>query len=350
MKYRWMLGTAALALWLGHAAAAQPDAGEPSVLVTLTTLRQGSLPRTVNAYGFVQASTPASRTIMAPTPATVGAVYVREGEEVAAGAPLVQLTPSPQTTAAYSQARSARQVAGQLAARTKQMFAQHLATAQQLADAQKSETDTQANLAALEAQGAGGTGVLRAPFRAIVLHLLASPGTLASTGTPLLDLAKPEGVVLKVGVTPADAALVGRGNAARVSVVGERQSWGGTVLQRGSLVDPATGLVPVEITLPVDRFFPGEAADATITVGETQGYVVPHAAILVDDHGNTYVVQANRMKARKVAVRIAGAHGDEDVIQGTGLNADQPLVLTGNHQLDEGMNMRVAIDGQKGTK
>ncbi|MCG5079003.1 efflux RND transporter periplasmic adaptor subunit [Paraburkholderia tagetis] len=350
MKNRWIGGAAALAFWLGHTAPAQADTGEPSVLVTLTALQQGSLPRTINAYGFIQPSAAASRTMMAPTSATVGAVYVREGEEVAAGAPLLQLAPSPQTTAAWSQARSALQVAQQLAARTKQMSGQHLATAQQLADAQKSEADARANLAALEAQGAGGSSVVRAPFRAIVMHVSASPGTLASTGTPLVDLAKPDGVVLKVGVAPADAALIDRGNAARLTAVGDHRTWPGTVLQRGSMIDPATGLVPVEISLPADRLLPGEAANATIIIGETQGYVVPHTAILVDDHGNPYVVQANGMKARKVTIRIADAQGDKDVIQGNGLNATQPLVLSGNHQLDDGMQIRVAAQGQKGAK
>lgn len=347
MNNRWILCAVALAAWSTYAVAA-PDAGTPSVLVTQTALRQGSLPRTIEAYGVVQASAAASRTVMATTSATVQTLYVREGEAVGAGAPLMQLVPSPQTTAAYIQAQSALRVAEQLSARTTQMFAQHLATAQQLADAQKAESDAQSNLAALKAQGAGGAQVLRAPFRAIVLHLSASQGTVVSAGSPLLDLASPEKSILKVGAVPAQAMLVGSGNAARVTAVGEDQSWPATVLQRGAMIDPATGLVPIEIALPPGHFLPGEAADATITVGQTQGYVVPHAAILVDDHGGTYVVQDDDLKARKVAVSIAGSHQDQDVIRGDGLNPSQPLVLSGNYQLDDGMSMRIEQQGKKG--
>lgn len=339
MKHRYILTVAMLAAWSSYALA---DAGEPSVLVTQTALRQGSLPRTVQAYGVVQASAGASRTVTAATSAVVQALYVREGEEVAAGAPLLQLKPSPETTAAYVQARSALKVAGQLAARTQQMAAQHLATAQQLADAQKAESDAKATLAALDAQGAAGAQVLRAPFRAIVLRLSATQGTLASAGTPLLELASAEKAVLKVGVVPAQAMLVGKGDVANVAAVGGDQRWPGTVVQRGSMVDPSTGLVPIEIALPPGHFLPGEAADATITVGKTEGYVVPHAAILVNDHGDTYVVQDDAMKARKVDVSVAGTHADEDVIRGDGLNPGQPIVLSGNYQLDDGMRMRVA--------
>ncbi|RDU97312.1 efflux RND transporter periplasmic adaptor subunit [Trinickia dinghuensis] len=349
MMNRFILAAAVLAAWSGYACAGT-DAGAPSVLVTQTALRQGSLPKTVQAYGVVQASASASRTVAASTSSVVQAIYVREGEEVAAGAPLLQLMPSPETAAAYSQARSAFTVAQQLAARTQTMFAQHLSTAQQLADAQKAESDAQANLTALKTQGAGGAQVLRAPFRAVVLHLSATQGTLASAGTSLLELASPEKAVLKVGVVPAQAMLVGSGNAASVAAVGEDQRWPGTVVQRGSMINPSTGLVPIEIALPPGHFMPGEAADATIAVGQTQGYVVPHAAILVNDHGGTYVVQDDALKARKVEVSVAGSHADEDVIRGDGLNPKQPLVLSGNYQLDDGMLMRVAAQGAQSGK
>jgi RND family efflux transporter MFP subunit len=349
MKNRYMLAAILLAAWTSYACA-EPDTGEPSVLVTQTPLRQGSLPRTVQAYGVVQASATGSRAVAASTSALVQAVYVREGEEVAAGAPLLKLAPSPETAAAYAQAQSASKVGEQLVARTQQMFAQHLATAQQLADAQKAESDAKASLTALKAQGAGCAQVLRAPFRAVVMHLAATPGMQTSAGTSLLDLASADKAVLKVGVVPAQAMMVGKGNAASVAAVGEDRRWPGTVVQRGSMIDPATGLVPIEIALPPGHFMPGEAADATITVGQTQGYVVPHAAILVNDHGDTYVVQNDGMKARKVEVSVAGTHADEDVIRGSGLNPKQPLVLSGAYQLDDGMRMRLAKQEGKGAQ
>lgn len=347
MKKQYILTVVVLTAWASYVSA-EPDAGEPSVLVTQTALRQGSLPRTVQAYGVVQASNAASRSMTASTSAVVQSVYVREGDEVTPGAPLLQLLPTPETKAAYSQAQSALKVAAQLAARTQQMFTQHLATAQQLADAQKALADAQANLAALKAQGAAGAHVLHAPFRAVVLHLSATPGMVASAGTSLLELASPEKAVLKVGVVPAQAMLVGNGNSASVAAVGETQGWPGTVVQRGAMIDPSSGLVPIEIALPPGRFLPGEAADAIITVGHSQGYVVPHAAVLVNDHGDAYVVQNDHMKGRKVEVNVTGADGDEEIIRGAGLNPEQPLVLSGNYQLDEGMRIRIGQqDGKR---
>ncbi|HEY1457719.1 MAG TPA: hypothetical protein VGF15_04305, partial [Solirubrobacteraceae bacterium] len=62
-----------------------------SVLVTLSHLKEGSLPNVVTGYGTVGAANSGRKTIMAPEAAVVGEIFVRLGEEVPAGAPLVQL-------------------------------------------------------------------------------------------------------------------------------------------------------------------------------------------------------------------------------------------------------------------
>ncbi len=321
--------------------AAAPARGEPSVLVQVTRLEQGSLPQIVTAYGSVQPNASARQTIMAPLSAVVGEVYVRQGEAVVNGSALIRLLPSPRTTATYDQARSALDVAKQLVARTREMVGQHLATGQQLADAEKSEADARSALAALETQGAGGPAILRAPFRAIVIGIATSPGAIVAEGTVLLDLARPEGLVLRVGVVPAGAAAIKPGDPVKITPIGDGQAVSGRVLLRGSMIEAGNGLVPVDISVPEDKFLPGQMAGAAITTGEVKGYVVPHEAILVDDRGQTYVVQAAHLVAKKVTVRVLAADGGKDVVDGP-LDAAAPLVLAGNHQLEDGMKVRIA--------
>jgi hypothetical protein len=72
-----------------------------------------------------------------------------------------------------------------------------------------------------------------------------------------------------------------------------------------------------------------------------RGYVVPHEAVLVNDGGEPYVVQAVSGVAHKVPVHVLDAHGAQDVITGA-LDARAPLVLSGNYQLDDGMKVRLA--------
>ena len=334
------VGMSALAALSTASADDAPDANS-SVLVTMTRLQEGSLPHVVVGYGTVEPSAAGHKTIMAPVAAVVAGIDVRLGEEVSAGAPLIRLAPSPTTAAAYTQAKSALSVAERLVASTRKLVAGHLATAQQLADAEKSESDARSTLQAMDAVGAGGSHVIRAPFRAIVTTLSTTPGSIVAEGAALLDLAAPQNLVLNVGVVPAQAAAIHANDKATVQVIGAAQSVPAKVLVGGAVAEADTGLVPVSIALPPGPFLPGEMAQATITTGEVRGYVVPHAAVLVSDSGAPYVVQAINGVAHKVTIQVLDAHGDQDVISGS-LDARAPLVLTGNYQLDDGMKVRLA--------
>ena len=329
-----------------RAAEPAPAQGEPSVEVELAPLKKGSLPQVVTIYGSVEPSAAAQHAVMAPTAAVVDQIDVRVGQEVEKDAPLLRLLPSPATQIAYAQAQSALGVAADLVARTRNMVQQHLATAQQLADAEKSQTDARATLAALQAQGAGGANVLRASVGAVVTAVSTSPGTIVTEGTILVTLAGRDGLVLKAGVIPAQAGAIKAGDAATVAPLGGDTKIEAKVLLRGAMVDPATGMIPVEIALPPGQFMPGESAAAAITAGEVEGYFIPHAALLVDDKGKPYVVQAVDRTAKQVAVQVLGTGGDEDVIAGA-LDVSAPVVVSGNHQLQDGMKIRLAAPSAK---
>jgi membrane fusion protein (multidrug efflux system) len=341
----WIACLAVSAAVLLTFAARADDGGDAnsnaSVLVTLSQLKEGVLPSVVVGYGTVGAANSGRKTIMAPESAVVGEIFVRLGEQVPAGAPLVQLAPSPASAASYLQAKSALTVAQQLVSSTERLVSLHLATAQQLADARKAESDARSQLKALDMVGAAGPKIVRAPFPAIVTTLAATPGAIVAEGAPLLDLAAPGRLVLTVGVVPAQAAAIAPHDAATVTLVGGNVSAPGRVMVRGAVAEADSGLVPVDIALPPGKFLPGEMAEATITTGELHGYVVPHNAILVNDSGAPYVVQAIGDTAKKIPVQVLGAHGDQDVITGA-LNARAPLVLAGNYQLDDGMKIRLS--------
>jgi membrane fusion protein (multidrug efflux system) len=318
----------------------QPETG-PSVAVELTALHKGSLPRIVTAYGMVGTSPAAQQTIQAPVAAVVDAIYAKPGEQVAANAPLLRLGPSPTTAASYTQAVTALQAANEEVQRTRTLLGQHLATRQQLATAEKATADAQATLAALKTEGAGSPQVLRAAFPAVVTAVSTSPGAIVAQGAALLDLARPSELVLHAGVVPSQAVAIKTRDAASIVPLGERQPADGQVLLRGSVVDPKTGLVAVDVSLPASGFFAGEMAQVDIVVGQAEGYVVPHEAILVNDQGAPYVVQAVGGRARQVPVQIVLSDGAKDVISGS-LDPAAPLVLAGNYQLTNGMTIRDA--------
>lgn len=356
MNRRFLLPAAAAAIlltlaltvmWAPRPAHADASTAKPTVLVTLAPLKRGSLPHEVIGYGTVGPASSGRKLVMAPVSAVVGTLYVRLGQQVPKGAPLIRLDPSPTTAASYAQARSALSVAKHLVQSTRKLMVLHLATQQELANAQKSESDARAALMALNAVGAGGVRTVRAPFPAIVTTLSARPGEIVSAGTALMDLAAPGRLVLTVGVVPAQAGEVNAEDPAKVTLVGGTQPVAGRVLLRGAVAEADTGLVPVEISLPPGSLLPGEMAEAAITTREMEGYVVPHEALLVDEKGASYVVQASNGIAHKVPVRVLDANGASDVISGA-LDPRAWLVLTGNYQLDDGMRIRLADPKQGG--
>ncbi len=346
------LGVACLAAAAWVALPARADgtkAAAPSVLVTLTRLKRGTLAHVVAAYGTVRASNSGGKVLMAPESAVVGVVDAHLGQQVRAGAPLVTLLPSPQSSVAYQQAKSALMVAKNLVKSTRRLFHLHLATTQQLAQAHKAESDARVTLAALHASGAGGAHILRAPFEAIVTALSVHSGDIVTVGSPMLTLAAPGRLVLSAGVVPSQALEVHAGDRAAVKAAGSDHWVSARVAVGGAAANPASGLVPVQIALPPGKFLPGEVAEARIVTAQVLGYVVPHRAILVDNGGATYVVQAVNGIAHKVPVRVLDSEADENVISGA-LDPHAALVLTGNYQLDDGMRIRLADPRAKGGK
>lgn len=312
----------------------------PSVQVQVTKLRKGALPKTVTVFGKVEAGAGMQEDVTAPSTAIIESIFVKLGEPVNAGTALVRLGPTPQTAAAYKKAVSALNNARDLLQRTKALLAQHLGTRQQVEDAHKALSDAEASLNALRAEGADTPKILSASSRGVVTRVSATPGAIVSPGAALLSIAHTSGLVLRAGAVTEQAEAIDKGDTAIVSALGTDDARSGTVLLRGSIVDANTGLVPIEIALPPSNFLAGQTARARIITGAVEGYIVPHEAVLVNEHGAPYVVQAKDMIAHEVLVKVLLGAGSQDVIAGP-LDPQAPVVLAGNYQLKDGMPVRV---------
>jgi len=313
----------------GSADTAGDKEDNESVLVKLTPLQKGSAPVSVVAFGTVEPSYESRQTVSAPLDARVVSVMVRDSQTITKGTPMVTLIPSPQTRAAYALAK-------QLAERTRALAKAHLATAAELA---KAESD----FSVLEEEGASGPTTIKAPFDAVVMKIDAGPGAVVTQGAFLIDLARPNDLTLEVGVMPTQAIAIKPGNKVEITPLGAtNQKFSGMVRLSGASIDPDTNLVPIEVTVPPDKVLPGEMARASITTGQVEGYVVPHEAVLVDDDGSLYVVQAVEMVAKKVKVKVLASADGKDVVEGDDFEAGSPIVLSGNHQLDDDMKVRLS--------
>jgi RND family efflux transporter MFP subunit len=323
-------------------------AAEVSAAVVTAPLQRGELLHTLRAFATVQVPTSATQTVTFPRPLRVLAVDVHPGQAVRRGQTLALLAADAASSLAWAQAQNAVRFARDELDRQLALQAQQLATQSQVDAARKALADAQAQLQALQQQGAGqAQTAVTAPFDGVVLAVSAAPGDVLAAGSPLLQLGRAGSVQAAASVPPEDAARLQPGQAVRLTAVFDPQrQWLGTLRSVGAAVDAKTQRLPLLIALPAQPAPPpaGTALQADIVLGRWRGWVVPRDAVLQDAHG-AYVYQDDHGKARRVPVHIALDAGLQTGITGP-VDPALPLVVQGNDVLRPGMGLRVQGGGR----
>lgn len=313
------------------------DAG--SVQVDTLAPKMGSVPDLVTTYGTAAPALDGGMTLSLQQDGRVDAIAVTPGETVRAGERLMTFAASAAASSTFQQAVSALALAKTQRAHTAQLLSQQLATRDQLAQADKAVSDAQATLEALKREGAGNAvQTLAAPFDGIVATIPVAQGDRVQPGTALLNLTRLDGLVVTAGVEPSDRARVHAGQPVHLSRLSGGAAIEGRVLRIDGVLNPKTREVDADVSVPAGAVIAGEAFRADILVGEFEGWVVPHAAVLTDENG-AYVFQVAEDKAVRIDVTLVGSDGTNDVVKGP-INVSRTLVIAGNYQLDDGMNVR----------
>ena len=332
---------ALLLLLLGMASRAYAQPAETaSVLVSTIMPRHGAVPETVTAYGTAAPGPGTTITLSLPRAGQVQDLRAESGVSVRSGEKLLTFGASPAAVQAYDQAVAGLALAQKEQAHTAQLLSQQLATRSQLAQADKAVADAQATLAAQQREG-GGNAVqtLTAPFDGVVIALFVKPGERVAAGTPLLTVAQTRGVVVSVGVEPAQRAKLRLGQPAKLEPLQASETTiDGTVQRIDAMLDPRTRQVGVEIGVAPGMVLPNAGFKAEIIVGQFQGWPLPRDAVLTDGKG-AYVFQVAGDKAQRVDVRVVGTFGETTVVSGA-IDPSRQVVTQGNYQLTDGEAVR----------
>jgi RND family efflux transporter MFP subunit len=328
-------------LALSAAPPSRADAPPPSVLVQSVTPTRGSLPLLVDAYGTAAPALDGGMTLSVQQDGRVTAIAVTPGEVVHEGQRLLEFGASATASSAYQQAVSALSLARTQRGHVLQLLSQKLATRDQLAQADKAMSDAQATLDALHREGAGSAvQTLTAPFDGIVAAIPVAQGDRVQPGAPLMTLTRLDGLVVTVGIEPAQRTQVRVGDTAHLDSLTGGPPIDTRVIRVDGVLNQKTRLIDADIAVPAGSVISGEAFHASITAGQLPGWVVPHEAVLIDEKG-AYVFQIAAGKAVRVDVRVLGTVGDRDSIDGP-IDATRNLVVQGNYQLSDGAPVREA--------
>jgi HlyD family secretion protein len=183
-----------------------------------------------------------------------------------------------------------------------------------------------------------------APIAGTVLTRRAEVGMIANPGgDALFRVASGGEVEMRGQLAEQDLAQVKVGDAATVHLTGLPQAFEGKVRLLGAIIDPATRLGEIRITLKPDPALrPGAFARGEVRIGNAQRPVVPRTAVLTDTNGSyVYIVGADN-KATRRAVSVAET-SEQGVVIEAGLTGSEQVVTTAAGFLRPGEQVKITV-------
>lgn len=339
---RWLL--ALLAVWA--LACSQAHAGkEPSVLVETTVVKTHRFTPTVAAYGTLEADPDKVLVLSLSHAGLINRVWVSLGQRVQAGDPLIEVITAPADRMQYLQAQSAVDYARRELQRQQRLLKEQLATQAQMDAARKALHNAQTTLEALKRQGQDQPAqLMRSPREGVVTRLDVQQGQRVQAGSPALLVADADQLITRVGVEPEDLSRLRPGLPVILrSVFVPERPITARVGDIHAMINPATRLVDVLIPIPTDQadhLALGTRMIATIELADRPGLAVPRSAVLSDAKG-AYVYTVRDGVAHRIDVSTGGEEAGLVEIAGD-IRAGDPVVVSGNYELSEGMAVREA--------
>lgn len=325
-------------LYTGLQVRLRSEAVERAAGLSVTPARSAELASSVRAVARLAWDERSMAEVGAPVSGIVKEVHAVPGVPVEAGAPLFVLTSAQvgELRARLAGAKDRVSAARAEVSRQKQLQADLVGTARDVADAKRELAAAQAEQRATEAAlavagGASATGdiVVTAPIAGVILDRAATRGAVVDAGASLATLVDPSTLWVLVDVPEGDASSVAVGHDMHITVAGS--VWEARIEQVAPSVDFRTRTVRARATLdnPDGRLRAGQLARARIHVAPAERAVaVPRAAIQrVEDASLVFVRTAPQVYEPRV---VRAVRRSEDLVQVTGnLTAGDEVVTAG---------------------
>jgi RND family efflux transporter MFP subunit len=320
------------------AGCAKKPEGEAAPL-TQRTLTTAPVERRDSA-GIVESTAPSSagrRRSFEPAASPVVEVRAVPGQTVRAGEVLVRLADRESGSAlegaraAVAAARSSLEIASRNRARYERLEGRGAAAAVELDRARQEEASAASAMAYAEAAHARAEmdraqSVLVAPFDAIVVEKMVSPGDLTAPGRPLVRLSSAEGRRVEAAPGEEEASRLKTGDEVEIELEGRVVS--GRIAEIVGAVDPGTRRRTVRVDLPAGLEPPvGTFARLRLPGARTPRLVVPVRAIVA--RGGLELAWAVSSDGRVSLryVRTGAPEGPGLVEVRSGLEAGERVVL-----------------------
>jgi HlyD family secretion protein len=358
----WSIAAAAILVvavlaWRITHALAKPEAVLSSIpTVSVTEISVSAVPATVSIIGTIAARYDEPVGVEGDG-GRVTAIYVEAGDHVKQGQVLAHLNNSvlePQVAnleAALEQARAEAELATAEYQRATAVGASGALSAEETQCRKSSAATAASHVKVVAAQLAEAKARLaradvRAPADGIILTRTAEVGqTAMAGGEALFRLSKGGETELRGQVAEQDLPLLKVGQSVNVRLTGTTKVYEGHIRLLGAVIDPATRLGTVKVSLmPDPNLRPGAFARAEVTVSNAERAVLPQTAVLSDDKGSYVLVVNAQGKVERKPVRVTGIVASGVTIA-EGLNPKDQIVTTAGAFLQEGETVKAVLVG-----
>ena len=316
-----------------------------SALVSTLPVQHKSLAENITAYGTVQPDPAEVHSVAMPHEGIVAKVFVRAGQAVKTGEPIVAIENSAGATAQYEQAKAALDYARQDLDRTQSLLKDQLATREQVAQAEKALGTAQSEFDRMVKLGSDKSSeILRAAFDGVVTDVAAKPGDHLQADAVTVTIGSRDLLVVALGVEPEDVARITPGTPVHLtSPLDPTVAIDAKISVMHDMVNATTHLVDgvVQLTPPAtDKLVLGMTVAGRIELPSPPGAVVPRAALMEDADG-TFVFTVDGGVAHRQTVSVVAESESEAAVKET-LAEQTKVVVTGNAALKDGMKVREA--------
>jgi membrane fusion protein (multidrug efflux system) len=324
----------------GLGAAPKAGGANRAPVVSVATVGTAVFVEEIEAIATAMASE--SVTITAKTADTVGAINFTEGQEVEAGAILIEMT-STQQAADLVAARAELSEAEKAYARAADLVAKGIAARATLDAATAARDAARGRVQAIEARLADT--IIKAPFAGVVGLRNVSIGSYVKPGDVITTLDDIRVVKGDFTIPEQFLAVLRQGLTLEVEVAAyPGEAFPGTVTSVDTRVDPATRAVKVRADLPnaERKLKPGMLMAASLKVSERTSIAVPESALIAQGNRRYVFKLDGENKAQRVEVKVGlinpgsveildgVAEGDRIVSQGTNkVIPGQPVQIDG---------------------
>jgi membrane fusion protein (multidrug efflux system) len=317
--------------------------GGPVVSVEVVPIKKAPITADITAYGEVVPAPGALQILSVPYESQVLHVMVSNAQKINVNDDLIEIGLSPDTKLQLDQAQNDCRISKESLGHVQELFDLKLATNNQLLGVKQQFQQAELRLESLKQRGISGQRVIRAGVTGLVGKVYVQEGAIVPAGNPLVEIVAQDRFEVRLELEPEEVSRLQASQPVLLTYVNVPASEGvtGKVRKISRAVNPTSRLVDVFVTLPESsRFLLSEFILGRITVASSNGLVVPRSAVLPQD-ARHILFTVSGGHAVKHTVRIGLENEDKVEISGGGLAPGDKVVVKGNYELKDGMNVEV---------